>query len=354
VLAWAPVRSWLRSSTHDCSQGLPVNLLLLRGSATSMARANHPRSPEWVELTRDLSTGQAFRAIAFACLEQLLAGKTPMLRGNSEGLHQMRVAVRRLRAALSAFSKVVHDRHAPRIRRELDWLATALAPARDLDVLHEQVLQPLRKRHAREPGITALCRDLEVRRISAHREAAAVVRSMRFQSLVSDLRSWVDAGAWSSSRDEAGSRARRRSVVTHATEELARRHRKLCRRQPRALSSLTPVQRHRLRIRAKKMRYVMEFFGCLYTGRKRTRRRRAALSALRDLQDALGALNDIATREALTSHLVTRQPRGPRGTLAKAFAAGVIFGVEDAHVQALLDIADRAYRKFRKVKPFWS
>jgi CHAD domain-containing protein len=125
------------------------------------------------------------------------------------------------------------------------------------------------------------------------------------------------------------------------------------RRQGKTLRQLSVAQRHQLRIRAKKIRYAMEFFADLFTAQKQAKRCKGALAALVEVQDALGSLNDIATREALAAHIVTSQPSHARGAAAKAFAAGVIYGTQDAHVTELLAAADRARDRFLDVKPFW-
>ena len=119
---------------------------------------------------------------------------------------------------------------------------------------------------------------------------------------------------------------------------------------------MSAAERHRLRIRGKKLRYAVEFFADVFPGKKNAKRRNAALSALKELQDALGALNDIATREKLASHVaLAKRPRAKERTAReRAFAAGVIFGEQEAHVDRMLDAADGAYAKLLKVKAFWN
>ena len=86
-----------------------------------------------------------------------LAGNVPGMLGRDEtALHQMRVALRRLRAAVSLFSTAVADDRAEAIKSELRWLARELGPARDLDTLLLEVIKPLRKRHANEPGLVSM------------------------------------------------------------------------------------------------------------------------------------------------------------------------------------------------------
>jgi triphosphatase len=114
-------------------------------------------------------------------------------------------------------------------------------------------------------------------------------------------------------------------------------------------------KRHKFRIRAKKLRYAMEFFADVFPAKKMAKRRKRALSALRDFQDALGALNDVATREKLAADVAF----GPNGTASKkearqhAFAAGLVLGTQEAHIPAMLAAAEKAHAKFRKAKAFW-
>jgi len=91
----------------------------------------------------------------------------------------------------------------------------------------------------------------------------------------------------------------------------------------------------------------------VFPGHKKAKRRKAALSPLKELQDALGTLNDIATRETLASRMAHAGPSKGQDARERAFAAGVIFGSQDAHIQAMLDKAADASAQFLKVKPFW-
>ena len=67
-------------------------------------------------------------------------------RSNSEGMHQMRVGLRRLRAAISLFSKLLGDKQTERINSQLNWLERGeLSPTRDLDVYERGAVEPLRR-----------------------------------------------------------------------------------------------------------------------------------------------------------------------------------------------------------------
>ena len=92
------------------------------------------------------------------------------------------------------------------------------------------------------------------------------------------------------------------------------------------MRALSTKKRHKLRIRAKNLRYAVEFFAGVFPGEETAKRREAALAALKELQDQLGALNDLAQREALVAdghdladhaHGLLGAERGRRGTAAR-------------------------------------
>ena len=94
-----------------------------------------------------MPAGEAFRAIARNCLRQIIANEPVMCAGRAEGLHQMRIGLRRLRAAIAIFADVVGDEDQKKIKSELKWITQELGPARDLDVFAADVLEPLRASH---------------------------------------------------------------------------------------------------------------------------------------------------------------------------------------------------------------
>src|ERR1051325_6903209 len=81
-----------------------------------------------------MSAGEAFRAIALGCLHHAAANESAVRERDAEGVHQMRVGLRRLRAAIALFSDLLDDEEPARLKGELKWLTGELGPARDLDV----------------------------------------------------------------------------------------------------------------------------------------------------------------------------------------------------------------------------
>ena len=306
------------------------------------------------ELSAGMSAGRAFTLIGRSCLRHLVANEPATIRRDAEALHQMRVALRRLRATISLFSDVVSDDRIDTIKTELRWLAREFGPARDLDTLLIEVLKPLRKQHANEPGLVSISKMFARERLKGYRRAQEAVQSARFRTLVLDTAEWVEAGPWSMSEDPLMRARREMPIEMHAAEQLSRR-RKRIRRRGAKIGDLSPEQLHRLRIQVKKARYAAEFFSSVYQGKKATKRCEKVLSSLMQLQNCLGGFNDIMTRKALFAEIVANPRRGltAEQNHRRAYAAGLIIGDQQAQIQQLLDRARKAHSRFDRAKVFW-
>ncbi len=324
-----------------------------RGYALLGDDAAHDKSA--IPLTPDTSAGAAFRAIGRACMGQLVASEAGTLARDADALHQMRVAIRRLRAAISLFSTIVADEQSARIKQELKWLAQRLGPARDADVFIDEVLAPQRKAKPDDAGIAWLLGKFEEARAAGYANAIETLGAQRYRNLVIDVLEWIEAGPWTRTSDDLQRLQREQPAARFAADELGRRHKKL-RKRGKKLRRLDGEKRHKLRIGAKKLRYAMEFFAEAFPGKKSAKRRKQALSALKDFQDSLGALNDVATREKLAAEVALSSNGAARRKDARqnAFAAGLVLGTQEAQVPEMLDAAERAHAKFRKAKPFWA
>ena len=292
-----------------------------------------------VELGASMASGDAFRAIARNCLRQIIANEPGACAGDAEALHQMRIGLRRLRVAIASFAAISPGPEQDRLKAELKWATKALGPARDLDVFATDVLKHLSETGADEKEFAEANRDFTLRRAQAYARTKDMVRSDRFRRMLLDVAEWVEVGLWT--RDAAANADTERPVVEHAAEVLAKL-RKRIRKKGRRLHELNASARHKLRIRMKNLRYTIEFFAGLFPGHKNAKRREAALSSLKSLQDTLGSLNDIVTRKALVSD----------GASLNAHAAAMI-EAEEAKADKLLNQARAAHDDFSQVKAFW-
>jgi triphosphatase len=288
-----------------------------------------------VELDRNMSCAEAFRLITGSCLRQIVANEPGMLAGHAEALHQFRVGLRRLRAAIKAFAEMTADPQREAVKAELKWVMKQVGPARDLDVFGADVLDPLEQ--GDDPHLAAARCSYNEMRNQAHETVRSSIRSGRFREISRDLSQWIEAGPWTT--DPALKEIRERKITEHAAAVLGD-WRKSFRKRCRKLADLSPKQRHRLRMRAKDLRYATEFFVSLFP--KHLKRRETTLAALENLQNTLGALNDLTARKRIMPKEINQSVHARKAIAAQQSKAG-----------ELLEEAKTACAKFREVKPFW-
>lgn len=248
-----------------------------------------PVKSQPIVLTFGMTSSEGFQAIAYACLHHFRLNQSILLKAeNSEALHQVRVALRRLRSALSIFHDMLADNRFDHIFSELRWIASELDMARDIDVLLAGILNE----GAREK--------LQVARAQAYAGAIATLTSPRLRMFTLDLIEWITIGKWLTAPLE---RTRILRPLNAFAANVLVRCRRSVKRRGRHWSRLDDKARHRLRIKAKKLRYSVDFFGLLFPGKKVGRRRKAFLSALESLQSLLGDLNDRTMGAALLATL---------------------------------------------------
>jgi triphosphatase len=309
-----------------------------------------PATAAWIDLVAGISTRDGFKAIGRTCLRQIVGNERALLKGDPEGVHQMRVGLRRLRAALSLFADILPDPQTAAIKAGLRWLQGELGPAREFEVLMKSVVAPVKKRRARWDGVPALSQELAEKREAALSRAQDAVTSARFHALTLDIAAWLETGDWTRPREDGTRDVGQVPIEVSAARQLGRRCKKI-RRRGKVIARLDAKSRHKLRIQTKKFRYAAEFFGNLFPGKRAAKRRKQFLPALEALQDALGDLNDIAVHEEIISATGMRRRRASR---KRAFATGVLMGHEDARLDAALAAAIDAYADLSRVKRFWA
>lgn len=319
---------------------------LLAGNASAAVKG------EDIEIAPDTPAKTAFQLIAFDCLKQIISNKPAVLSGTAEGIHQMRVGLRRLRAGISLFSDIVADARMQHIKDELRWLTNELGPAREFEVLLTRVVAPLGKQHARLAGMRSLSHDLAEQREAAIGRGIAAVSSARFRELTLDCATWLEVGDWREPQDEA-LRAHCEEPIEDMARTQLKKHWKKILKDGRELANLDPHARHKLRIRIKKLRYATEFYKSVFPGKKQHKRRAAFLAALKDLQDCFGELNDIFVHEKLTTGIVEAPDAASAKSPRRVFAAGLLTGHEEARLEPVLAASQRSFEAFEKLTPYW-
>lgn len=307
-----------------------------RGQALVAGQPVEARRRERVKLDRGVTIGAAFQTIARSSLATIAANAAVLREApQPEAVHQLRVAARRLRSALSTFRPVVEDGRYEAVKGELRWLAKSLDNARNLDVFADEVLGPAQKMEAPPAGLAALVKAVEAAREAARKGACETAASERFRLLMIDATAWVETGDW------LGGLAAAEPARAYAQRTLARRLKKLLKRG-RRIETRDDETRHQVRIEAKKLRYAAEGFATLYAEKKVDR----FVGRLKSLQDALGALNDIATAETLIAGLSL--------DVEAAYSAGELEGLRRADKARLLGQAVKGMDRIGDTEPFWA
>ncbi|MCW5633639.1 MAG: CYTH and CHAD domain-containing protein [Rubrivivax sp.] len=286
-----------------------------------------PRVARRIPLPRRAGSLQALRLLVDECLAHVQANEAGVLQTDEpEYVHQMRVGLRRLRAALGLFKAIAPA--PPAVLEDLRWSAERLGVARDAEVLATETLAriPPPPPSARMPW-QPLREAAQANAARARREAIEAVRSSRHVGWQLALLAWVSQleAAEPAGRGRRGKpglhtaapvggvsspASGHPALGVHARAMLKRLRRRLVRRG-RELPRSAATARHEARIAAKKLRYATEMLGPTVPGWG-ARRRVRALAAL---QEQLGVLNDTDVASAALAGLAAED-----ATLAPAVA----------------------------------
>jgi inorganic triphosphatase YgiF len=274
-----------------------------------------------------------------ACLALVLRNEPAALAGDAEGLHQMRVAIRRLRAVLSGVKRMLPTEQYRWVTEELKWLAHALGPARNWDVIVDGIVAPVGGASFGQQERDVLTRACGGERSRAHREAETAIRSVRYTKALLQLLRWFTARAWREQLVSEHSALLLAPIGEVAPRLISRRYKQVC-KASRNFAELDSEQRHRLRIAVKKLRYAIDLLQALFANDAVAR----FLKNLKPLQDELGHANDLRVARDLFAGLqISEIDR----------AAGVVLGW---HERGLVDREaklNKQLHRLRHVRPFW-
>ncbi|HEY4988117.1 MAG TPA: CHAD domain-containing protein [Bradyrhizobium sp.] len=269
------------------------------GKAAASARAAEPwrRDDAMPRLNTGMACDTAFRIVARRALADLTANNLATREGDPAALHQMRIALTRLRTAILFFSPMVKDPLRKRIQQELKWLNSHLGMVRDIDVASER----LRGIDKTKPQDARYYRSWDTERAECHRRLVRALRSARYRHLVKSTSNWIENGPWSTRQGNKAARERGTPIAQYSVGKLARWQKKLVKKS-RKLLKMDAETRHRLRLLNKKLTYSIEFFDDLSSD-KNVARQSAGLKHLRRAQRSLGQLNDDTNGHALAATL---------------------------------------------------
>lgn len=239
-------------------------------------------------LTGDMTCEMALRAISRGCVEDLKRHGRAAARGDAEALHGMRIALTRLRTAIRFFAPAVDNVAWRALQQQASWLGRESGMARDIDV----ALQ----RERRKGAADRTAKPWREQRDRLYERLARALHSARYRQFIAALSRRTrlpgdDFSVADPDRSSAGGFSMRR----------LKRWRSKLLTKGRKLDRLGTEKLHRLRIRAKRFRYAMEWSVPLCKNERPALRKQIAQAKL--VQNALGRLNDASAHQAMAEAL---------------------------------------------------
>jgi len=271
----------------------------------------------------------AFRTIARQYLHGVTEQHRAACAGSAEAVHEMRIALTRLRTSIAFFAPMVDGDERSRISAELKWLHAHLGIVRDLDV----ALERLMKAGGRSPDMKAWKQE----RAACQRHLTRALRSQRYRRLIRDTSTWIEKGGWSAKRGKPSLDCRLRPIGEYSAERL-KKWRNTLLKKSRGLEEVGARKRHRVRLINKKLTYALDAVESLAPNEEMPARQ-AALKELRKAQRSLGQLNDDARYRVIA-----------QGLQDGVEALPALLGAK--RKKRLLHKAAEAYREFARLKAF--
>ena len=246
-----------------------------------------------------------------------------------EELHDMRVATRRLRAALKVFEAVLPPTGAA-LRRELGWLGHGLSTVRDLDVqlgLLAQWRPGLPE--ADHAGLDGLVTLISAQHEQARQELLALLGSERYVHLLVTAQEFLHAASFQTESS---------LVEAEVPPLIERSYRKLRKLGDRVAARSPASDLHALRIRAKRLRYSVEFVTDIYG-----RPARRFLPRVIELQDLLGSHQD--------AHVAVERLQAMVAEQAGHLSSEVVFvmgGLAQRHIDSAIELRSRFDSTYRR------
>jgi CHAD domain-containing protein len=320
---------------------VPTSGLAASAIAVARGKAPQPRQEGAPSVPDGLTVDQALALVTAHLADVILYWAKFAPEGASpDPVHQMRVAVRRLRSALSVFRHATSDTDLKELTNGLKNLATMLGCARDWDVFLAETGATVQAAFPSDRKIATLMNAGRRQRAAYYAALREYLTSDAWRILSLRLALLPLMRPWAKDPPPAQAEILARPAADYAAVALHRRAKRVL-EAGKDFETLPHEALHEVRKQAKRLRYAAEFFEPLFPAKavKRTLRR------LEELQETLGAVNDGAVAAALLETL------GP--TLGHGYAAGVVRGfLAHASAPAAANAA-KAWEKFIDQTPFW-
>ena len=306
---------------------------------------SHKAGP--LTIAPDATAEEAFRATLLHCLRHIARNVPAVIETRDpEGVHQVRVGLRRLRVALKTFGDAFDAHGLAPLRERARELGGAFAQTRDLDVFSNDLLRQVEEASPDAKGLKRLRELLEEERETHWDKSVAAVRSDEFTGFLIDLAAAAEARVWRTQVEPDRLVQMVEPAKTLVRRALDKRLAK-AKKHARQMDKLSPEDRHELRIELKKLRYSSEIFASLYDRKEIV----PFLKQLSELQDIFGAMNDAEMAHEIVKRLLDNANAKEREELRTV--AGLVSGFHMGRAGLVWKKAQKRWRKFSKTPLFW-
>lgn len=300
------------------------------------------------EIANDTKLNIALKMIMENCLDQLSKNENGMrtIGADIEYLHQMRVALRRLRSAINIFHQAFPDAEIKPIRKDLKWLTKQLNPARDWDIFVTETLPLIAKHFPQHIGFSRVLDTCKTIRRKHNETARLSVNSRRYTKLMLSLSIWLTKISQQEPENTDIEKHRKPQLPdtrTFISTALTALHHEIL-ETGKNLDKLDTTALHALRIHIKKQRYISEFFQTLFQSSACAQ----YIFLLARLQDMLGSINDYACTQRFLDEIYINKDKNRQHE-----AIGVIHGWTTRSFLEKKAELNHAWNAFNKAKPYW-
>jgi triphosphatase len=327
---------------------VPLTSLAAEGIALATGRPASERHRGAPALpATSLSVADALSHILGHLIDVILANAPVAARLDDDGpeaVHQMRVAVRRARSALSIFRGALPPGALDAVGDGLKDLGARLGPTRDWDVFTAETAPAIQQALPDDERLERLIAAASRRQRECRKALAAYLGSPAFRILGIELAWFAAARFWHAGPEPVAGEETNQPMplADFAGQILQHRWKKLV-SLGKQIEELDIPSLHGVRLRAKRTRYAAEMFSTLHPGRAPHR----FIRRLSALQERLGVLND----GAVATHLLA-ELGGPAGR--HAYAIGIITGFLAGRATKIRPRIIRSFERFRRQPAYWA
>jgi len=278
-----------------------------------------------VPLTPEMKSIKANQQIFSSLLTSIRRNEKGIINDfDSEFLHDLRVAVRRTRSALTLLKGVLATDVTDRFMEDFRFIGQITGPVRDLDVyLLNQESHKNSVPERLQQGLGYFFNTLAEKRTAEQRQLVVSLRSKRYQQILTDWSQLLDG--------EDTLPAGKKSDIPIgilAGKVIHKRFRRIIQDGSKIHKGTPDQELHRLRIQCKKLRYCLEFFATLYE----PQHMKQFIRQLKMLQNNLGDFNDLSVQqEMLADYLSNLRPGSRKSQELAASIGGLMTDLATQH-----------------------